>query len=118
VKVFAFEQAGVRYALPQPRVARVADAPRGASLIAISDQRELGEWQMCVEVSVDEESVWLPCTSAKLVEVTEPRPLPALLRDAIGLPHVVGWADLADEIVWLLDARKLAPPQREGGATP
>jgi hypothetical protein len=113
VKVFAFEQAGVRYALPQPRVARVAHAPRDASLFAVSDQRELGEWQMCVEVAGEEESVWLPCTSARLVEVTEPRPLPALLRDAIGLPHVVGWAELADEIVWLLDARRLGEGEAE-----
>jgi hypothetical protein len=107
MKVFAFVQAGVRYALPQPRVARVANAPRDASLVAVSEQRELGQWQMCVEVSGGEKSVWLPCASAGLVDVTEPRPLPELLRDAIGLPHVVGWAELAGEIVWLLDARKL-----------
>ncbi len=109
VRVFAFVQAGVRYALPQPRVARVANAPRDARLVAVSDQRDLGEWQMCVQVAKsDDESLWVPCEKAGLVEVTPPQPLSQLLRDAIGLPHVIGWAELADEIVWLLDASKLA----------
>ncbi len=107
VRVFAFVQAGVRYALPEPRVARVADPPRDASLLAVSEERQLGDWKMCVEVATDPQSVWLPCVSAGLVEVTEARPLPGLLRDAIGLPHVIGWAELDDEIVWLLDASKL-----------
>jgi hypothetical protein len=109
VQVFAFVQGGVRYALPQPRVARVATAPTaGAELVALSE-RSVGEWEVCIEVSSGgADRFWVPCEHAGLVDLDEPKPIPPLLRDAMGLPHVIGWAELDGGFVWLLDARRLA----------
>ena len=68
-----------------------------------------------VERGAGELATWLRGAGVEIVELDEPRSLSPLLRAALGLPHVVGWADMDARIVWLVDLarwRRGPPPRR------
>jgi hypothetical protein len=44
------------------------------------------------------------------IERTQIHALPALLRELVPLPHVVGLAEIDDQLIWLVDTKRFHPP--------
>lgn len=57
----------------------------------------------------------LSCSAPALLELPggAAHPLPPILRDGMGLPFVVGWAELDETLVWLVDLMRWSA--KDGG---
>ncbi|XYH99579.1 hypothetical protein ACMHYB_07405 [Sorangium sp. So ce1128] len=120
--VVAMLHAGLRCAFPARQVLSAEGGPapeRGAHLWedasldraagAEAAASAPGPAARCVRVATGGGPRAIACSHPRLAEVDRERvwPLPELLADVLGLPHVVGLAEIDGALHWVLDARRL-----------
>jgi hypothetical protein len=108
-QVFAFEHGGLTFAVPHSRVKRVVAAlPDGAHAVPLFEgARTEAPSESYLELDLGPRPLMVSVRAPRLIELGEPRPLSKVLKNAMNLPHVVGWGELDDGIVWLVDPRRL-----------
>ena len=121
VEILSFRHAGVRCAVPSAQVLAIRRGGDPASTLALWESvgaPESSELPRVLQVMTPAGPVEIEAGDPILSRVESSRvfALPALLRTWLILPYVVGIADLQDEMVWLVDARRLSASQR--GAAP
>lgn len=106
MKILRFRHGGIACALPHARVRRVTTTPEGppsALWPPLADDRA-SRW---IEVDAQTGGAWISCSDPQVDDLGNPQALPALVAGLIGLGHVVGWAPIGDEVVWLVDPARL-----------
>ena len=113
VEILSFRHAGVRCAVPSGQVLLIRRADDQAGSVAL--WAAVGVPETClssrvIQVMTPDGPAELHAGDPMLSQVDASRifGLPALLRAWLPLPHVVGLADVQDEMVWLVDARRLS----------
>jgi hypothetical protein len=73
-----------------------------------------GEKHRLLEVSTASGARWLSCARVQMGHLTsaEVWQLPPLLRSVLHLPHVVGVAEVDNELHWLVDLSRFAPDKQ------
>jgi hypothetical protein len=113
IEVLCIWHRGIRCALPARQVLGAEPASRVAVTHGLWPSLDTGEAaaERSLEVLCAAGSTWISATMPKLLALSSDRlhGLPPALRDLVPLPHVVGLADVADELVWLIDAKRFDP---------
>lgn len=106
---------GAVCALPSRQVLRVRAAlpvnqPESVSLWGTANAAEPEPRDRWLEVVTAFGPRWLRCSEVQPGQLVRDAvwELPRLLRDVLGLAHVVGLAEREGELVWLLDLRRLS----------
>ncbi|AUX44262.1 uncharacterized protein SOCE26_057260 [Sorangium cellulosum] len=112
--VVAMLHAGVRCAFPAQQVlfAGAGPAPRRGACLWGDDGLEGAATRAAarhVRVSTGGGERVIPCAGPKLVELDRQHvwPLPELLGEILGMPHIIGVAEIDGALHWLIDARRL-----------
>ena len=104
---------GLDCALPSHQVlsAAAAAAPGGVPEARLwAPSSEDSDYRL-LEVQTSAGPRCLRCGGVKLGKLAREAlwPLPPLLRDILGLPHVVGLAEVDGRVVWLVDLKRFRP---------
>ena len=113
--MFMYHQ-GCRCAMPSGQVLGAAGGPAAEERTAVSlwnvaDSGSDSSEDRLLEVLTAAGPRWLRCSQIRPARLAPDAvwQLPPLLRDVMGLAHVVGLAELEDELLWLVDLRRFAP---------
>ena len=117
-EVLFFSHLGVRCALPSWQVlAAEAEQGQDEPVSLWNGARSAAEANddRLIEVSTASGARWLSCSRVRLGRLTADSvwQLSPLLRDVVGLPHVVGLAERENELLWLVDLKRFAPDRPE-----
>lgn len=112
--VVAMLHAGLRCALPAQQVLSAEPGPapeRGARLwegVSLEGAPRPADTR-CVRVATGRGSARIGCARPRLLELDRERvwPLPELLADLLGMPHIVGIAEIEGALHWVVDARRI-----------
>ena len=106
MKVLRFTHGGLCCALPPSQVRRGAGKPEGpiAQLFAKSQSDDPPETY--IEVRLADDDVWIGVRDLLLVDIEHPTELSTLASGVVREPHVVGWAEDDERVVWLVDLNR------------
>ena len=119
IEILCLSHRGVRCAMPSKQVLLVESIEHAAQVVhlwdAVGGLATPGQ-ERWLRILTSCGPKWLCGTRPKLRQIAQSRVfgLPGVLRDFLPLSHVVGLADLEDELVWLVDTQRWAPINRNG----
>jgi hypothetical protein len=114
VEVLCLWHRGIRCALPSRQVL-AAEPALPMEAIALWDEAEPAHVvDRRLNVVTAEGPSWLEGSQLSILTLNAQaiHPLPGVLRAFLPLPHVVGLAEVAGDLVWLVDAKRFAAPRR------
>ena len=112
VEVVSCWHAGVHCALPSKQVVQVSSSePSQMQLWDAVGGAAMADAERSLGVLTPTGPLWLRVTQPviHLLDRQQLFAVPQALRDFLPLPHVVGVAELNDELLWLVDTRRLPP---------
>lgn len=105
--VLLFEHRGIPCAVPHGQVDLAVAEPGERLLDLWLGATEAAGDETWIRIGGDRAAGHVGCRRLAVAVLDSPHPLPALLREALGLPHVVGWTVIDQDIVWLVDLERL-----------
>jgi hypothetical protein len=111
MEVLRLRHRGIECAVPAYQVVRAAEEwPEDTSMQLWRGHGD-EEPDRCLIVNTKVGERALVCSSPVLAELPSgaANRVSPLLKEAMGLPHVVGWAELNEDLVWLVDLMRWSP---------
>lgn len=118
-KVLCLTHRGVRCCVPAERVLSAEQARVRTDAVTLWDgeapvPQESGERSLQLETADGPRWLWGSSVRAVSITAEQVQRLTPVLRDLVTLPHVVGLAELDEELIWLVEPLRFSP-ERAGG---